>query len=174
MLFLWLMACSSDKAAYAVNVMSVQPDQKGLSGTQTWQFFNSAWARHRLAKNFLCARAQEITGIVIPPPSGCSGCDNAYKLTAEDIDSDCATDEATNPGYKATLYIAIGKVSSDISDMDPHSGESLGWYLSTDGEDYEPWGFAYDERLDKGEDPGVVIWSSDGTYTLMPAVALEL
>ena len=73
------------------------------------------------------------------------------------------------------LFRSIGEVSSDIEDMDPHPGDSMGWYLSTDGEAYEPWGFAYDEQLDfENGEPGPSLWTSDRVYTLKPAVALEL
>lgn len=174
MLLLW-MACASNQAAFAVNVMSLIPSEKGLTGTQTWQFFDSGWAKNRNAKHYICGRAQSVVGTVVAPPSSCTGCDNAYQITPKDVDSDCGGDEAEEKGFAATIYIAVGKVSSDIADMDPHPDDSLGWYLSTDGEAYEPWGFAYDEALDfDGGVPGPSLWSKDRVYTLKPAVALEL
>ena len=175
MMLVLLLACGGSKVAYAVNLMSLIPDQKGVSGTQTWQFFNSDWANDRSAKNYVCGRTQDITGTVVAPPASCTSCDNAYMLTATEIDTDCEGDEAKEAGYATTLYIAIGEVSSDISDMNPYPDDAMGWYLPTNGEDYEAWGFASDEQLDFPDGtPGPSLWTSDRVYTLKPAVALEL
>lgn len=176
-----LLGCASGDPHWAINHLSLIPASSGAEGTQSWEFFSKAWRKNRNEKNFLCARTQEVTGTVVAPLDGCEGCITAYELDISEVETDCTSDIseeaallAEDEGFAATLQIAIGDVFTDFSEMDPYPGKSMGWYLSTDNETYQPWGFAYPEGLDFDGETGAPGWTSGQVYTLMPAVALEL
>ena len=176
-----LLGCASGNPHWAINHLSLIPSSSSAEGTQSWEFFDKAWRNNRKDKHFLCARTQSITGKVVAPLEGCEGCITAYELSIEEIETDCSSDiseeaaaVATDEGFAATLQIAIGDPAADFADMDPYPGKSMGWYLSTDNETYQPWGFAYQEGLDFDGETGAPGWTSGQVYTLWPAVALEL
>lgn len=172
---IFLLACASQDPHWAVNHLSLVPTEKGVEGTQTWEFFEKSWQKHRAEKTFVCVRAQSVTGTVVSPLEGCDDCRVAYTLESTDFDTDCASDVGNDSGFRASLSIAIGSaIPSDIAALDPYPGQSMAWYLAMDNETYEPWGFAYDEALDYDGELGRPGWVSDQYYTLWPAVALEL
>jgi hypothetical protein len=176
MIFFFIACASKTEPYWAINHLSLIPGSSSVEGTQSWEFFNKRWRNSRADKNFLCARTQEVTGNVVAELESCEGCIAAYSLDIEEVESDCSGDAeslATDAGFAAPLQIAIGDPPESLSELDPHSGKSMGWYLSVDGEVYEPWGFAYAEELDfEGSAPPG--WNSEQVYTLWPAVALEL
>lgn len=167
--------CKSGEPAWAVHHLSVTPERGGaISGTQTWEFFNKKWAKNRAERSYLCARAQTVAGEESEELPGCTDCEAAYLLIVTDLESDCEDSVGTDPGFDSSLPVAFGAVPEEFSDLDPWPGRSLGWYLSEDGVSYQPWGFAYVEGLDFGGDRGLPGWIEGQTYTLWPAVALEL
>lgn len=172
-LLLW--ACASPEVHWAVNSMSLEPDSGGLSGTQTWSFFTEGWEKKRAERTFSCARTQMVEGSTNRELEGCKGCLAAYTLELSEIETDCTGEEGTAKGYASDLQIAIGDVPASFQDLNPQGDRALGWYLSMDGEVYEPWGFAWFEGLDfENGGRGLPGWVSGQVYTLTPAVALEL
>ncbi|HNC95760.1 MAG TPA: hypothetical protein PKY30_00445 [Myxococcota bacterium] len=170
-----LLACGSDEVHWAVNSLSLEPDSRGVVGTQTWAFFSENWEKNRAEKTFVCARTQQVEGRTSTELEGCEGCLAAYSLTVTEIETDCTGDEATAKGFAAALPIAVGDVPADLEELNPQGDRSLGWYLSMDGESYQPWGFAYFEELDfENGGRGLPGWTSGQVYTFSPAVALEL
>ena len=169
-----LIGCGSADPDWAVHHLSVTPDRDGISGTQTWEFFSKKWAKNRSEKSHICSRAQLVAGEESEELEGCLGCEAAYVLIVEDLETDCEDSVGTDPGFDSSLPIAFGNVPEEFSDLDPWPGRSLGWYLSEDGATYQPWGFAYVEGLDYEGDRGLPGWIDGQTYTLWPAVALDL
>jgi len=173
-MILLLLACSSDTPSWAVNHLSLIPSSRGIDGTQTWEFFDSAWGHNRSEKHFLCARAQTIEGSVAALPSNCPGCVAAYDLLATDLETDCDNEMGTENGFTATLHIAIGDPPEDLADLDPHPGDSMGWYLASGKDELQPWGFVYEEVLDYDGTQGLPGWVTQQIYTFWPAVALDI
>jgi hypothetical protein len=174
MTLLALLACASDDVAWAVHHASVVPSATGLTGTQTWEFFDARWADTRGADTFVCARAQELAGDVVAAPEGCDGCTVAYALTAAELGGDCEGALAEDRGYLASVTIGIGDVPAVLADLDPYPGRSLGWYASFDGGPAEPYGYAYVETLEWQGDLGSPGWVAGQAYTLWPAYAWDL
>lgn len=173
MLLLLVVACASDKIAWAVNHASVIPEENGLSGTQTWEFFTEGWTPDSGDKHFACARVQTITGVVSSAPE-CADCDVVYTMSFDELQTDCEGDEADDPSYRALVSFGIGDTAPDFDTDDPHPDKSLGWYVSVDGVTIDAFGWAWDEALDFEGDPGPPGWQSGTAYTLWPAVAWEL
>ena len=169
-------ACASDTPAWAVDVLSAVPTSTGITGTQTWHFFTERWGKAKEDDAFVCARVQTFTGEVTSPAAyeGCASCLFSYALTFTEFDSDCDEALATDAAYVLPETLAIGDVPEDLVDLDPHPGRSLGWYAVFEGVQLEPYGFAWDDALDWGGDPGPPGWNEGGVYTLSPAYAWEL
>lgn len=169
-----LLACASDDPAWAVNHMSVVPTADGIEGTQTWEFYTERWGRAKDDDAYVCARAQTFTGEVVATPSDCDGCRFAYTIYLDELGGDCNSIVAVDPAYELPYSIAVGDLPDDFVDMDPHSGRSLGWYASFDNETWVAHGFAWDDALDWGGDPGPPGWNDGQAYTLWPAYAWDL
>jgi hypothetical protein len=150
--FLLAVGCASDEVSWAVHHASVLPSETALAGTQIWEFFTPDWASSGDADAFVCARGQIVTGTVTAALPGCDGCVASYELDVAELETDCASP----------------------LDADPYPGRSLGWYVSIDGVEMEPYGFAYDEALDWAGELGAPGWTSGQTYTLWPAYAWDL
>jgi hypothetical protein len=173
-LLLALLACASDDPTWAVQHASVIPAETGLTGTQTWEFFDAGWAHSGSADAFVCARAQIVDGDVASALPGCDGCVVSYSLGLTELESDCAAPLDGDEAYGTPKAMAIGVVPDDLTDLDPYPGRSLGWYVSVDGVELAPFGFAYDEALEWGGTLGAPGWVTGQTYTLWPAYAWDL
>jgi hypothetical protein len=175
-LLLLALACASDEPAYAVQHLSVVPTASGLTGTQTWEFFDAGWAEDRGAGHFLCARSQTVSAELTAAPEGCTGCLAAYLLTVAELETTCDGDISTSRSYSDVLvHLGVGEVPEQLLEADPWPGRSFGWYLSYDaGVTVEPYGWAYDEALDHDGELGPAGWVVGEVYTLWPAFAWDL
>lgn len=171
---LLLVGCGPRSVKWAVQDGVVTPDQSGLVGEQAWSFFANNWGSAKGDKAFVCARAQTLTGTASSPLPGCATCTVAYTLAVAETESDCDADLADDPSYTLPVAMGIGPVDDALAGMDPHEGRSLGWYASFDGENLEPYGFAWDAAIDAGEDPGPPGWNPGQSYTLWAAYAWDL
>lgn len=176
MTLLLLLACGSDDVAWAMDTMSVVPTSSGLVGTHTWHFFSSRWGEVKDDGAFVCARAQSFTGTVTSPAQyeGCAGCTVSYRLSYDELGSDCPADLAEDPAYSVPTDLAIGDVPDELTALDPQPDRSMGWYAVLEGVVLEPYGFAWDDAIDWGGDPGPRGWNQGQTYTLWPAYAWDL
>lgn len=174
MFSLTLLACSTGAPVWAVHHASLEPSSTGATGTQTWEMFTAEWASNGKAEEFVCARAQLVTGAVIAAPDGCTGCVAAYDLTYSELESDCAAPTDTDPAFATPVSIGIGDAPADLADLDPWPGRSLGWYVSVDGVTMSAYGFAYPEGLDWAGEVGAPGWVAGQLYTLWPAFAWDL
>lgn len=174
MLTFALLACSTETPVWAVHHASLEPTATGATGTQTWEMFTAEWAKNGKADEFLCARAQLVTGAVITAPEGCTGCVAAYDLAFSELESDCAAPLDTDAAFATPVSIGIGDLPAELEDLDPWPGRSLGWYISVDGVTMSPYGFAYAEGLDWEGALGAPGWVAGQLYTLWPAYAWDL
>ncbi len=170
---LLVFACADPAApAWAVQHASIVPAANGMTGTQTWEFFSSAWSPESGDDAFICARAQTLAATVTTAP-GCPACRAVYALTVTELDSDCTDSLAKDAAFGGPDLFAIGEVADDLADADPYPGESFGWAVAYADQELTPVGYAYPESLDVGgETPAG--WATDTVYTLWPAVAWEL
>ena len=164
-----------DDAAWALQHGSVDAARDGISGYQVWEFYGRKWAKKRDEKHHLCARVQEISGT---PEAlqleGCDDCDLVFRMDLAELETDCGADLASAAGYGGLTHFAFGPLPGDLDGEDPHPGDSFAWYQSWDGETAQLLGWAYDERLDRGDDPAGEGWTVGGRYVLWPAYAWEL
>lgn len=169
-----LFGCASQEPIWAVAQASVVPSQGGLEGTQAWTFFTKRWGKAKGDAAFVCARAQTFSGTVVANPEGCVGCLVAYELTYEELGGDCPDDLATDEAYQLPLTMGIGDSPEAYADLDPHPGDSFGWYADLGGDAMEPYGFGWDDALDWGGDAGPPGWNFGQVYTLTSLVAWDL
>lgn len=174
MLLLLLSACARDGVSWALNDATLQPSSTGVVGTHVWTFFPSRWERRQKEDLRSCSMVQDLSGEVIAPVDGCLLCTAMYGLTLSPVDSDCPEELLANPSYTGIAAFGVGEVHPDIAHLDPFPGESMGWYLSYDGEHALAHGFVYPEALGRGQPAQVVGWSPEGLYTFEPAYAWEL
>ncbi len=174
LLVLLAAGCASDEPVWAVHHASLIPTESGLGGTQTWEFFTPEWAKSGDPSAFVCARGQLVTGAVVAALPGCEDCQATYTLDVAELESDCAAPLDTDAAYATPRAMGIGSVPDELADLDPYPGRSVGWYLSVDGVEMKPYGFAYDEALDWAGELGTPGWSTDQAYTLWPAYAWDL
>ena len=173
-LFLSLLACASDTAVWAVAQASVIPTASGVEGVQAWSFYAKNWGRASGDAAFVCTRAQSFVGDVVASDTGCEGCLVAYALAYAEMDSDCPDDLATDPAFALPVEMGIGQPSEAFTALDPNPDRSYGWYADLGGPELEPYGFAWDDALDWGGDPGPPGWNVGQAYTLTSAIAWDL
>jgi len=173
-LLLSLLACAPNTAVWAVAQGSVVPTSNGVEGVQAWSFYAKDWGRASGDGAFVCTRAQSFTGTVVAADSGCEGCIVAYELTYAEMGTDCPDDLATDPAYALPVEMGIGQVSDELVDLDPHPGESAGWYANLGGPKMEPYGFTWNDALDWGGDEPPPGWNVGQAYTLTSAIAWDL
>lgn len=174
MLLLLLTACASDEISWALNSATLQPDSTGIVGTHVWSFFPERWERKQDEDQRQCFMVQDLTGDVIAELEGCRQCQAMYAVSLSPVESDCPDSITSNPSYTGLVAFGVGEIHPDIAHLDPFPGDSLGWYLSFDGEIAMAQGFVYPQALDQGEEPRVLGWSVDGLYTFSPAYAWDL
>lgn len=173
-LVLLLAACGSDEPAWAVAHASVVPTTSGIEGVQGWSFFTKRWGKASGDAAFVCTRAQSFTGTVVAGDSGCEGCLVAYDVEYTEMGSDCPEDIAADPAYQLPPTMGIGDVPDDYADLNPEEERAYGWYADIGGETMEPYGFAWDDALDWGGDPGPPGWNVGQAYALTSFIAWDL
>ena len=174
MLFLLLLACGGGEPVWAVATASVVPTSTGIEGVQGWSFFTKGWGKATGDAAFVCTRAQSFTGSVVAAEPGCEGCVVAYELEYEDMGSDCDDSIASDPAYAIPALMGIGDAPEDYAAQNPNPDRSYGWYADLGGEGMEVYGFAWDDALDWGGDPGPPGWNVGQVYTLTPVLAWDL
>jgi hypothetical protein len=167
-----LLACADDTPAWAVQHASVVPTSTGMTGTQTWEFFNSEWKPERGEKDYLCVRAQTVTG-TLTTSTDCPGCRAIWVLAVSELDSDCPDSLVEDASFSGPDVYAIGEVDASFADDDPYPDRSFGWAAGFGDGELAPMGWAWPEALELEGDaaPG---WALDRPYTLWPAVAWQL
>lgn len=172
MLTLLLFACADGTPTWAVQHASVVPSSTGVTGTQSWEFFDSSWTPEGGDKGYLCVRAQTIEGTLTTAKS-CPECRAVWVLTVTELDSDCPDSLVEDESFTGPDTYAIGEVDEEFAADDPYPDRSFGWEAGFGDGELTPMGWAWPEALElEGEAaPG---WALDRPYTLWPAVAWEL
>jgi len=165
--------CARDEARWALQHATIDSaaSAEAFSGYQVWELFSKRWRKKRKEKFHICARVQEIAGEATGELSGCDGCTETFELTVANLESDCDAEQAS---VSVPTHFGFGTVPEDLREDSPYPGQTLGWYVSFDGQSAEILGYAWNEGLDLGEvvdDPG---WTGDQRYILWPAYAWEL
>lgn len=173
-----LCACDTGKVpAWALQhaQVTVSPDGSSISGYQTWEFFGEGWEQGREQEEHVCARVQALVGAAEPTlPEGCPGCIGSFELTLEELETDCTGSEADDPSYAGVTRYAIGAVDASVTDLDPYPGDSLGWYVAWSTEEVDALGYAYNDALERGEEPEAPGWVAGLSYVLWPAFVWDL
>lgn len=167
-----LLACADDTPAWVVQHASVIPDETGLTGTQTWEFFSAAWTPEEGDRGYLCARAQTLTATVTTSAE-CPTCRAVYALTVTELGSDCDTELVNDRAYAGPAVFAIGEVEPSFEVDDPYPGQSFGWAESFGDDALTDVGYAWPEAFEAG-DASAPGWTPDRPYTLWPAIAWQL
>ena len=172
-----LLGACAEKAgpsSWAVHHAAAEATPGGLRGYQTWEFFTEDWSGDREADTHVCARVQALAGVEAAPLSGCTECDVTVAVRADEVSTDCEGEEGTKAGFGSMTHFAIGPLPEQLEGDAPYPGETLGWYLSWDGVIIEPYGFVWNEALDRGEPVLVTGWDEGARYVFWPAYAWDL
>jgi hypothetical protein len=168
-----LLGCKDPVPAWAVQHGTAVVGTEALGGYQVWEFYGEGWGRNKSADQHVCARVQALEGI--PQAfAGCEDCEGSWAVRTEEVETDCAGTEAHEAAYAGVRGYAFGPVPSEMAGDDPHEGFSYGWYLSWDGENLEPFGYAWDEALETNEEPATDTIEPGKRLVLWPAFAWEL
>ena len=120
-----LLACSTEPA-WVVQRGSIVPGATGMEGTQTWEFYTTAWSPDAGDQEPLCARTQSVVGTLTTTPA-CPDCRAAYDLTLTELDADCADDLVRDPSFSGPALYAIGEVSDEIAPTEPVKASGGRW-----------------------------------------------
>ena len=175
MLIPLLIACGEqgDAVAWALQHATVTSTEDSLTGYQVWEFFSSRWEQSRDEKHHVCSLVQALSGEPAAVLSGCPGCTASFAITAVLLESDCDDGITADPDFAALTHFAFGAVPAELDSLDPYAGQSLGWFVSWDGQEVEPQGFAWASVIESGEESSAEITSGE-PFTLWPATAWEL
>jgi len=162
-----LSACSGQGGvpAFAVPHGSLSTSPDAVEGYAVWEFFSKRWRRKRADKHHVCAEVHEVAGTAVELDSSCAGCSFMYSLDVLALESDCTTDRSD---YGIPAGFAFGDVPRSLASDDPQPGVSYGWYVSWEGEDWEPMGFAVPEN------DNVSDWGDDSRWELNSAWVWDL
>lgn len=170
-----LLACKEEGGvAWAVHHATVDALAEGAHGYQVWEFYSSAWGDEKDADDHLCSRVQSVDGVAAAPVSGCTDCEVTFAVIVEDVQTDCEGEEGTGPGYGSMTHFAMGPLPEELAKDAPYGEDTYGWYMSWDGLTIEPYGYVWNERLDKDEPLLVRGWAPGERYVFWPAYAWEL
>lgn len=170
--FALLLACADEPPAWVVQHASVVPEESGLTGTQTWEFFTSAWSPDQGDQGYICARAQTLSATVTTA-ADCTECRAAYALTVTELGSDCAKSLLDDPAFSGPDSFVIGDVAADFAAEDPYPGQSFGWAVGFGAGELTDIGYAWPEALEADGEAGPG-WTTGRPYTLWPAIAWQL
>lgn len=172
MFALLLLACASGEVHWAVQHASIVPTSTGMSGTQTWEFFDESWSPEAGDSGFVCVRAQTVEGTLTTTKS-CPECRAVWVINVTELDSDCPEALVEDARFTGPDTYAIGEVDDEFAATDPFPDRSFGWAAGFGDGELTAMGWAWPEALElEGEAaPG---WALDRPYTLWPAVAWEL
>jgi hypothetical protein len=163
-----------EPSSWSVQHASALVDADGMSGYQTWEFFNEDWGDDKAEDDHVCARVQAIVGVETHSLEGCVDCVATWSVRTEEVDTDCAGEEGTKLGYASVATFAVGPLPDDLAADAPYGEDTLGWYLGWDGQSVDAFGYVWNERLDQGE-PLLVSGLSPGErYVFWPAYAWDL
>ncbi|MBX2796672.1 MAG: hypothetical protein KTR31_03350 [Myxococcales bacterium] len=135
-------------------------------GLQTWQIYGPEWDSANRQKHYVCSVLVELTGTEVPCDAE-DGCDQAWSLQREVLQSDClGAVDTTDPLFVSLRRIAFGSPSRGAAAPHPLSSQRS-W--ADYGGGWERHGHAYPEDLDRGEGGGAF---TDGhPFTSMPTKA---
>jgi hypothetical protein len=158
-----LSACAEGPPAWVTGAATATAEASGLSGTHVWTFYDDGWQRRMSEQKRRCDLLQSLDGVMI---GALEGCDRCLVMMAVQLD---------DPALEGVVAFGVGAPPDDAGELDPHPGQSLGWYVSYDGETAVPQGLVYPEALDLGEAPeGVPSWTPGETYRFISTWAWSL
>lgn len=161
-----------DPPAWLLDHASVVPSATGLEGVLVRTFYAEGWEKKQSEDYALCTMLQDMTGVVVAPYEGCRRCNAMYTVELRELETDCTDAQLDGLTLDGLVAIGVGQLHPDIAADDPNGGESLGWYVSYDGEVALEHGYAWPDDLDLLD--GVQPWSAGNGYTLWPAYAWQL
>ena len=170
-----LVACADAPPAWATGSATATAEMSGLSGTHVWTFYDSGWDRRRSDRKRRCDLLQSLNGVIIGELEGCDRCLVMMEVQLRSIEDDCDGAYADDPSLEGIVAFGVGAPPADSAGLDPHPGQSLGWYVSYDGETAMPQGLVYPEALDLGETrDGTPSWTPGETYRFVSTWAWSL
>ncbi len=167
-------ACSDSEPYWAVQHAEVTISEESISGYQTWEFYSKKWRRNKAEKFHICARVQVVEGELVESIAGCEDCDSVYKISLEELETDCDDEVGTHRSFESASHYGLGPLNGELDEQNEHSQADLEWYISWDSEELQPMGYAWpaDSEADAGLDTGVD--SDSANWVLWPGYAWQL
>lgn len=151
-----------------MDTFTIEPANEEVFALQRWDVFDVDWQASGAPRDHVCGAVV----VVNPQPrtNDCPGCVASWDAEPSLRETDC--DGVPAGELLRVTAIGIGDVSTDLTGVDPHPGDSLGAWVQIDGGDWLPQGWAYAEDLDHGGEGGD--WDGETVFTLWPDFAWPL
>lgn len=163
-----LSACStSDSSAWAADTWWLMPGAQGDTGLISWSIFEGRWERKQSPRQHRCAA---LFSVELTPIDPCPGCGQAWSVSSELTDTDCAELPPSLPQLQA---IALGSLPTDLEGSEPYPTVQAGTWARYDDGDWEPhgWGFQGHPIAPRPTTPP---WDGQAAVTGWPAWAWPL
>jgi len=157
--------------AWALNYADVTVGEDGITGSHTWSFYKEGWESTRDLDALACSVVQTIEGV----GTAIDGCEAAYTITLETLDSDCPEGIANDPMLTERITsFCVDALSDDAKTQSPWPNESMGWSIVIGkGSQRIEHGYVYATALEQGEaaEEG---WQIGENYLFWPTWAWTL
>ncbi|TNE85789.1 MAG: hypothetical protein EP330_24445 [Deltaproteobacteria bacterium] len=153
---------------WGVDTFTLDPTGAEPVGIQRWDMFDADWEASGAPRDHVCGAVV----LLHPEPrtTDCPECVMAWSASPTLRETDCE-DLRAGEILRVTA-VGIGAMPEDLTNEDPHPGESLGAWVQIDDGGWLPHGWAYPEALDFGGAGGE--WDGETIFTLWPDNAWPL
>lgn len=160
---------------WAMDPLWIEPaGDVDIHGFQTWELFSSRWTKNYSEKFYICSVLVEFDGTPDTAGEACSACDLTWAVEPVLLETDCAEQIASDPGFLSLSRIGLGLVGADIAADDPYPAQSQGGYADYSTDEWVSHGWAYPESLDNRGTADELDWDGDQAFTLWPAFIWNL
>lgn len=148
--------------AWGVDTFTLDPTGDELVGIQRWDLYNADWWTSGAPRDHVCGAVVRLHPE--PRTADCPDCVVAWSASPTLRETDCERVAAGD--LLRVTAVAVGSLSDELVNEDPHPGESLGAWVQIDGSGWLPHGWAYAEALDYGGT--AQDWDGDTVFTMWP------
>jgi len=160
----------NDHPVWAIDPMYVEPTDDGIYALVSWEIFGDRW-RHRMAeRHYICGVVVSLQGT---PTDSCETCDNAWDVTSTVVEDDCDEFFMGEAIFPEITGLGLGSLPADLTDDAPFE-RVHGGFVSYDGGELLPHGWAYAESYETTGTPAETDWDQEQAFVFWPAFAWEI
>jgi hypothetical protein len=167
--------CTGQQPTWATDPIWLEPEPiggDGIHGFQTWELYGKRWTRQYAEKHFVCSVLIEFTGAPVDPGASCTGCEMAWTVESERVDSDCGPRDVDRAGFLALTGVALGEKGANLDGGDPYPEQSLGAFVDYATGTWEPYGWGVPDTAES--ESATWEWNGEQAFVLQPGWYWEL